>query len=55
MECLEIFMEKCELPQGNQQEYRRLVDNYLWLAGMMKYRKDSKVKDMYTKPKKAKQ
>jgi hypothetical protein len=55
MECLEIFMEKCKLPQGNQQEYRRLVDNYLWLAGMMKYRKDSKVKDMYTKPKKAKQ
>jgi hypothetical protein len=55
MECLEIFMKKCNLPQENQQEYRRLVDNYLWLAGMMKYRKDSKVKDMYTKPKKAKQ
>jgi hypothetical protein len=55
MECLEIFIKECDLPQENQQEYRRLVDNYLWLAGMMKYRKDSKVKDMYTKPKKAKQ
>jgi hypothetical protein len=41
MECLEIFMKKCNLPQENQQEYRRLVDNYLWLAGMIKYRKDS--------------
>jgi hypothetical protein len=51
---IELFINNCELPKSYKDK-RAKIDNYLWLAGMMKYRKDSKVKDMYTKPKKAKQ
>ena len=47
MAYLNEFMEMCDL-QGCK-EQRAKIDNFLWIAGMMKYRKDSNVVDVYKK------
>lgn len=46
MDAIDLFISKCKICASNS---RRNVDNYLWLAGMMKYRKGSNVAECYLK------
>ncbi len=46
LEQINKFIEKCNLPK-TYKDSRAKIDNYLWLAGMMKYKKDSNVADNY--------
>ena len=43
---IDIFINKCGLPK-TYKDKRVKVDNYLWLAGMMIYKKDSQVAENY--------
>ena len=44
MNVVDLFMSNCKISKRN---LRAKVDNYLWLAGMMKYRKGSNVAQDY--------
>ena len=44
MNVINLFISRCKNCSQNQ---RKDIDNYLWLAGMMKYRKGSKVAGCY--------
>lgn len=44
MNVIELFMSNCKISKQNS---RAKVDNYLWLAGMMKYREGSNVAQDY--------
>ena len=44
MNVVDLFMSNCKISKRNS---RAKVDNYLWLAGMMKYREGSKVAQDY--------
>ena len=51
MNVINLFISKCKNCSQNQ---RKDIDNYLWLAGMMKYRKGSKVAEDYLTDKSSK-
>ncbi len=44
MNVIDLFISNCKISKRNS---RAKVDNYLWLAGMMKYRNESKVAQDY--------